>query len=151
MISDIAVLQSSNRDALPNHSKQFNPVAPPLAVNAPTYTEVSSPCQRPDRPGLVVSSTSWTPDEDFGILLEAMGIYNRHARELNAKGDDIGKLPKLLVVLTGKGPLRDKYMREVSRLQEKWEWVRCISLWLEAEDYPMLLGTSLVLASEWVV
>jgi len=39
-------------------------------------------------------------------------------------------------------------MTEIGRLQngdgdgDAWEWVRCVSLWLEAEDYPLLLGTS---------
>ena len=44
------------------------------------------------------------------------------------------------MVITGKGPLRAKYMAEVNRLQEEWSYVRCSSLWLEAEDYPLLLG-----------
>lgn len=111
------------------------------AVHGPVYTEVQFPTERPDRPALVVSSTSWTPDEDFGILLEAMGMYEARARHL-ATIEGPHKLPKLLVVVTGKGPLRDKYMQDVGKLQKKWQWVRCISLWLEAEDYPIFLGTS---------
>lgn len=51
-----------------------------------------------------------------------------------------GALPKLLVIVTGKGPMRDEYMEKVGNLQEGWEWVRCVSHWLEAEDYPLLLG-----------
>ena len=57
---------------------------------------------------------------------------------------DSGHLPKLLVIVTGKGPLRDHYMREIRELEEtqQWEWVRCRSLWLEPEDYPLLLGSA---------
>jgi beta-1,4-mannosyltransferase len=102
---------------------------------------------RPDRTALLVSSTSWTPDEDFTILLEALRIYEDRAQELTAKlltdsASADGNLPKLLVILTGKGPLREKYMKDVAELQETWRWVKCISLWLEAEDYPILLGNS---------
>lgn len=48
------------------------------------------------------------------------------------------------MLVTGKGPLRERYMNEVRQLEEKqhWEWVRCRSLWLEAEDYPILLGSA---------
>lgn len=51
------------------------------------------------------------------------------------------------MVVTGKGPEREKYMKEVEELQsgrggskERWKWVRCVSMWLEPEDYPVLLG-----------
>jgi beta-1,4-mannosyltransferase len=93
-----------------------------------------------------VSSTSWTPDEDFGILLDALKLYEMRAREVNRDADERGKLPKVLMVVTGKGPLKEGYMREVEGLQsgrggeEGWKWVRCISLWLEPKDYPVLLG-----------
>lgn len=111
------------------------------------------PALRSDRPALVVSSTSWTPDEDFGILLDAMSQYEKRARELalHEGGNSVDahkRLPKMLVVVTGKGPLRDDYMQKIGRLQngddgkEAWRFVRCVSLWLEAEDYPLLLGTT---------
>ena len=46
-------------------------------------------------------------------------------------------------------------MREMQQLQMgngeegAWRIVRCVSLWLEADDYPLLLGTSFH-ASVWV-
>jgi beta-1,4-mannosyltransferase len=46
------------------------------------------------------------------------------------------------MVITGKGPLKDRYMAEVELLQKDWQYVRCTSLWLEAEDYPLLLGSA---------
>ncbi|KXN89805.1 Chitobiosyldiphosphodolichol beta-mannosyltransferase [Leucoagaricus sp. SymC.cos] len=102
------------------------------------YHEIKPSTLRQDRPALLVSSTSWTPDEDFSILLEALNIY-----EVRAKAQSFtSSLPKVLVVVTGKGPLRDSYMRKVNGLQKNWNWVRCVSLWLEAEDYPVLLGSA---------
>ncbi|KAF8887747.1 mannosyltransferase [Infundibulicybe gibba] len=112
---------------------------PSLSLTTPTYAELRLSTLRPDRPALLVSSTSWTPDEDFGILLEALSLYELRANEVD-NGD--AKLPKLLVIVTGKGPLRDKYMSKVSDMQKQWKWVRCISLWLEAQDYPLLLGSA---------
>jgi beta-1,4-mannosyltransferase len=109
------------------------------------------PRKRDDRPALVVSSTSWTPDEDFSILLAALARYEQRAEVVNKKKP--GTLPKLLCVVTGKGPLKEKYMSEVGRMQtgkaggDGWKWVRCVSLWLEPEDYPLLLG--LTSSSSW--
>lgn len=98
------------------------------------FSRLEMPTFRDDRPALLVSSTSWTPDEDFSILLEALALYEERATKPDAR------LPKLMVVVTGKGPLKDTYMSSVKELQKRWKWVRCISLWLEAEDYPLLLG-----------
>ncbi|KAF8060957.1 mannosyltransferase [Lyophyllum atratum] len=140
------------RNSLENRPRLSSPKAPPISATAPTYTEVRLPTERPDRPALLVSSTSWTPDEDFGILLEAMELYEGRAKELAALHGKAGntrelqnkvdKLPKLLVIITGKGPLREQYMDQVAKLQKDWQWVRCVSLWLEAEDYPILLGSA---------
>ncbi|KAJ7102482.1 mannosyltransferase [Mycena belliarum] len=110
---------------------------PPTSALDSIYAEVKAPSLRPDRPALLVSSTSWTPDEDFSILLAALGAY-----DARAAASPRGTLPKVLVILTGKGPLREKYMKEVGELQKKWKWVRCVSMWLEAEDYPVLLGAA---------
>lgn len=101
-------------------------------------TRYSMPQLREDRPALLVSSTSWTADEDFSILIEALRLYEASARVASAG------LPKVLCLITGKGPLQKSYMGQVKKLQvdEKWEYVRCDSVWLEPEDYPLLLGSA---------
>ncbi|KAF9229756.1 glycosyltransferase family 33 protein [Gyrodon lividus] len=119
-------------------------------TNSSPYSIINMPELRNDRVALLVSSTSWTPDEDFSILLDALKLYEARAAKVN-KGDRTtttmpaekpGKLPRIWMVITGKGPLKAKYMAEVELLQEKWVYVRCSSSWLEAEDYPLLLGSA---------
>ncbi|KAI0035263.1 glycosyl transferases group 1-domain-containing protein [Vararia minispora EC-137] len=121
------------------------PYSTPFTTVAPESpgAELPLPSPRADRPALVVSSTSWTPDEDFSVLLSALGKYERAARAPGAR------LPKVLCVVTGRGPQREMYMGRVGRMQRgeegsdgAWRWVRCVSLWLEAEDYPVLLGSA---------
>lgn len=45
-----------------------------LDDNSTLFTEVinNEVCLKENRPALIVSSTSWTEDEDFSILLEAL-------------------------------------------------------------------------------
>ena len=80
------------------------------------------------------------------MLLEALKEYEKRARASEEKGEEKERLPKVLAIVTGKGPLKEKYMREVQQLQTgngeegQWRFVRCVSLWLEADDYPLLLG-----------
>ncbi|XP_002532170.2 UDP-glycosyltransferase TURAN isoform X1 [Ricinus communis] len=109
---------------------------------------------KPNRPALVVSSTSWTPDEDFGILLEAAVMYDRRvAAILNENDSSLDEVlwkeltkgkqclyPRLLFVITGKGPEKEKYEEKIRRLHLKRVAFR--TMWLSAEDYPLLLGSA---------
>lgn len=111
---------------------------------SPQHSQINMPKLREDRVALLVSGTSWTPDEDFDTLLEALKLYEERARAVNdsPQSSSTEKLPKIWMVITGKGPLQAMYMSRVARLQETWAFVRCSSLWLEAEDYPLLLGSA---------
>ena len=85
-----------------------------------------------DRPAILVSSTSWTPDEDFGILFEALSRYESHC--------EIMPLPNLVCVITGRGP-RKEYYRELINDQH-WHHIQVIMPWLEPQDYPLMLGSA---------
>jgi beta-1,4-mannosyltransferase len=78
---------------------------------------------------IVVCPTSWTPDEDFDLLLEAL---ERAERQL--KSDS----PMLVVILTGRGALRDTFEARLARRNLKAIVVK--TLWLEPADYPVLIG-----------
>lgn len=84
-----------------------------------------------DRPALLVSSTSWTEDEDFGILLAALQEYDSSAPTGSAK---------LEVIVTGKGPLKAYFEDKISKLELKRVNIR--TAWLEPGDYPLLLGSA---------
>lgn len=47
-------------------------------------------------------------------------------------------LPNLLCAITGKGPLKYHYQKEISKIH--WKKVKIVTPWLESEDYPRLLG-----------
>ncbi|KAE9553900.1 hypothetical protein FO519_002889 [Halicephalobus sp. NKZ332] len=99
-----------------------------------SYRNIDGNCHlRPNRPLILVSSTSWTEDEDFGILLEALRKYDS-ANALRSKRE----LPDFFVVITGKGPLKERYLEEIRN--RKWNHVTIITPWLEAEDYPKILA-----------
>eukprot|EP00268_Persea_americana_P037568 TRINITY_DN37229_c0_g1_i1.p1 TRINITY_DN37229_c0_g1~~TRINITY_DN37229_c0_g1_i1.p1 ORF type:complete len:483 (+),score=97.89 TRINITY_DN37229_c0_g1_i1:134-1582(+) len=109
---------------------------------------------KPNRPALVVSSTSWTADEDFSMLLGAAVMYDRRVAAALNEDDSVpqetlwmdiynGKqypYPRLLFIITGKGPEREKYEEKIKKLNLKRVAFR--TMWLSAEDYPLLLGSA---------
>ncbi|SPN98412.1 related to beta-1,4-mannosyltransferase [Cephalotrichum gorgonifer] len=93
---------------------------------------------------LVVSSTSWTPDEDFQTLLDALLLYGG-SPAVNHEGPpagDITKRPPLLVVITGKGPDKASFEVEIASLKSKGHLplVNIKTAWLSMEDYATLLA-----------
>ncbi|EAW79228.1 hCG1818012 [Homo sapiens] len=85
-----------------------------------------------ERPALLVSSTSWTEDEDFSILLAALEKFE----QLTLDGQN---LPSLVCVITGKGPLREYYSRLIH--QKHFQHIQVCIPWLEGRGLPPLLGS----------
>lgn len=50
------------------------------------------------------------------------------------------ELPRLLVVITGKGPLHDDYVAKFSKFHSSY--VQIVTTWLTAEDYPKMLSSA---------
>jgi beta-1,4-mannosyltransferase len=86
---------------------------------------------------LIVSSTSWTPDEDFSLLLDALVTYS-------AKADAKSGLPKILAIITGKGPQKQHYLSQIRQLNEEKKLSNVVisTAWLSMEDYASLLGAA---------
>ncbi|KAI3646815.1 hypothetical protein MP228_009743 [Amoeboaphelidium protococcarum] len=82
---------------------------------------------------LIVSSTSWTADEDFGILLDALVLYDRMSSK------DPQSLPPILAVITGKGPQREYYAAKIALM--KLQRIKIVQAWLPSmDDYHKLLS-----------
>jgi beta-1,4-mannosyltransferase len=87
---------------------------------------------------LLVSSTSWTPDEDFSVLIEALSTYSAKATTTHPQ------LPEVLAIITGKGPEKEKYILQIEKLKSegKLDLVTVKTAWLSLEDYASLLASA---------
>ena len=94
---------------------------------------------RSDRPALVLSSTSWTPDEDFGVLLAAIDLLRTRVCAIRGSG---GTFPNMVFVVTGKGPQRAMYEEKMKTMKLAEDGFHFLTMWLEASDYPLLLGSA---------
>jgi len=88
-------------------------------------------------PALLVSSTSWTEDEDFGILLSALVMYEER---IEAETESRKILPDVICVITGKGPQQQHYLEKIKELGLKH--VTFLTPWLKAADYPLMLASA---------
>lgn len=86
--------------------------------------------------GLVVTSSSWTADEDFDLLLDAAARCEGLAAE---EGRGEAHRP-ILILATGKGPMREIYERRFRAHQGRRIVLR--TLWVDAICYPRLLSAA---------
>ena len=84
-----------------------------------------------NRPILMISSTSWTPDEDFNMLLNSL----IKTEEILNKNNN---LKKVLFLITGKGPMKENFMKKVN--ESNLNIFNVKSIWLDSDDYPKLLA-----------
>ncbi|KAM0328155.1 hypothetical protein ACHAQA_005561 [Verticillium albo-atrum] len=84
---------------------------------------------------LIVSSTSWTPDEDFSLLLAALVTY--------AQADRAETGP-LLAIITGKGPQKAMYEDKILQLKSegRLNGIQIKTAFLSIEDYASLLAVA---------
>jgi len=86
---------------------------------------------RRGRPALVVSATSYTRDEDIGLLVEAAKLLDQRIQQEQSR-------LTVLCVVTGKGALKEAYEYQISQL--KLQHVAMTTLWLEPSDYPVFMA-----------
>ena len=84
----------------------------------------------------MISSTSWTPDEDFNILLNSFIKTEEMIKSDNKIS--INKIKKILFLITGRGPLKDSFMEKVEKSNLEFFIVK--SIWLDSDDYIKLLN-----------
>lgn len=92
--------------------------------------------ERKDRPALIVSSTSWTPDENFDICLDAMELVDTF---VNEEAELCKDFPQIILIVTGKGPQKEMYEKRIAGMNLSPR-VTVLTMWLETTDYPKLLG-----------
>jgi beta-1,4-mannosyltransferase len=92
-----------------------------------------------DTVGFVVCPTSWTEDEDFDVIIEAVVRLEHRIRGWEAAGGD-RRFPDMVVLVTGDGERRAEFERRFAGLPARRVQLR--ARWLEPEDYPRVVGSA---------
>lgn len=107
-------------------------------ANKLTEESLGKVSEKNNRDLLLFSSTSYTPDEDFNLVVEALEDLNQ---KLVSQGDDYTG-PGVHLVVTGKGPLKAQFEEKFEQCNQNLKYVHIETMWLEIEDYPKLVGSA---------
>lgn len=79
---------------------------------------------------ILITSTSFTADEDFTVLVNALVTLEQILSSQQSKNN-------IIMIITGKGPLKSKFLNMVK--SHKWQHVKIKSLWLPILEYRSIL------------
>jgi beta-1,4-mannosyltransferase len=89
--------------------------------------------------GFIVCPTSWTEDEDFDVIIDAVVRLEQRIRGWEATGS-ARRFPDLVILVTGDGARRAEFERRFAGLPARRVHLR--ARWLEPEDYPHVVGSA---------
>ena len=89
--------------------------------------------------GFIVCPTSWTEDEDFDVVIDAVLRLEERIRGWEASGST-RRFPDLAILVTGDGRRRTEFERRFAGLPARRVHMR--ARWLEPEDYPRVVGSA---------
>lgn len=89
--------------------------------------------------GFIVCPTSWTEDEDFDVIIDAVRRLEDRVRGWEAAGPN-RRFPDLVILVTGDGARRMQFERRFAGLPARRVQLR--TRWLEPEEYPRVVGSA---------
>lgn len=87
----------------------------------------------PDGAALAVCPTSWTADEDMDLLLQGLRLWD-------TQGDTHAPGPRLMVLITGRGPQRESFEERLGDI--RWRRVIVQTAFFDPADYRAVLGAA---------
>jgi beta-1,4-mannosyltransferase len=92
-----------------------------------------------DTVGFIVCPTSWTEDEDFDVVIDAVLRLEQRIRGWEAQGPG-RRFSDIVILVTGDGRRRAAFERRFAGLPARRVHLR--ARWLEPEDYPRVVGSA---------
>ncbi|MCC7415834.1 MAG: glycosyltransferase [Acidobacteria bacterium] len=89
--------------------------------------------------GFVICPTSWTEDEDFDVVIQAVTALEDRIRGWEAGGPG-RRFPDLVILVTGDGQRRAGFERRFAGLAARRVQLR--ARFLEPDDYPRVVGSA---------
>jgi len=89
--------------------------------------------------GFIVCPTSWTEDEDFDLIIDAVPRLEQRIRGWEAAAPG-RRFADMVILVTGDGARRAEFERRFAGLPARRVQLR--ARWLEPEDYPRVVGSA---------